>query len=113
MQLRDRRKSTFYGPLIQDTGQGYKLTMSMCVTGIGGALLVFSEIGAHYLLEPLACAIIFGGVFGAALWVSCPKGGCRFVWEAMRHQPLSTWTNVMVATQCPRCEFDPNDQEQS
>jgi predicted RNA-binding Zn-ribbon protein involved in translation (DUF1610 family) len=104
-------KSSFYGHLIRATGQGYKMTLSMCVTVIGFAFLLFAQVHSAYLLEPVACLVLFAGFFGGPLAVSCPQCGSRFIWRAMRAQSISTWTDIFAATHCPQCRFSPPDTE--
>jgi hypothetical protein len=102
-------KSQFYGRFIRNTGQGYKLTWLLCTTAVGSLCLVYAQVHAYYLLEPVACLIGFGGFFSGALSVSCPRCGCRFVWDAMRREPVLTWARVVATTRCPQCAFEPPD----
>jgi hypothetical protein len=104
-------KSHFYGRFIRNTGQGYKLTWLLCATAVGCICLMYAQAHAYYLLEVVACLIAFGGFFGGALSVSCPRCGCRYIWEAMRRESISRWTDVLTATRCPQCAFEPSDDE--
>ncbi len=49
------------------------------------------------------------GLVGAAVllgWVRCPQCGSRWVWSALRTQPLDNWLPwIMTLERCPKCGY--------
>jgi Zn ribbon nucleic-acid-binding protein len=99
-------RATRRPPLVEGSGQGWKVTLGIGALLVAAAGSIFQLFGPSELRTPVIAAAIAAGLVGIAamLAVRCPSCGRSLGLWAFRTGTLTTWHDRLVeAPECPSC----------
>ena len=101
---------------LKATGQLVTFGIGVAVQVLGATLvlLALTPVGTNGSVTTFA-VLSLGGITLALCgfaWncfrIRCPNCGSRVLWEATRHESLSSWLSGTVGPSCPKCGYSPH-----